>query len=443
VTRTEPLNPILTITTETSATTVSEITIEGIASDPNGLTITTVTYELSGARTNSGIATGTTAWTFTEGLSAGDNRFDVTAINNWTPPLSGSDSLIVTYTPPVPVAFQDDEFNDSSIDPIWIQDLGVGGAVNESGTTLRLDSGEENITAGGTADFNWLYQDDIQGDFDVAIRVMDIDGSHSTGQILGLVAYIDNNNWAAIGVRYQSSTKQHHTCHRVSGSYHQTFGAAVGSYPQYWRVKRVDSTFSTYYSDDGSSWTPYDPVAGVLSDTNNVKIGLFANDQYTNTIEVYFDRVYNYVVAEDLVVVPDGDIISQWGTGGAGTGRWDRINSGVETPDDTNYIYGTDGDVQRFTMEAPSYSGASTRIRVYARGYDSFGYGLTAEIYDGAVKLGDSDVGYWTGSWSNKYGDWLTVAKTAAELADLEIKLTGQNSSGETYISELEIEIEK
>ena len=144
----------------------------------------------------------------------------------------------------------------------------------------------------------------------------------------------------------------------------------------------------------------------------------------------------------DETVVPTGDGTSQWGTGGSGTGRWDRVNAGVATPDDSNSIYGTDGDVQQLNMANPSYGGTSTRLRVYARGYDSFGYGLTAEVYDGAVKLGNSNIGFWSGSYSSKYGDWINTSKTAAELSDLVVKLTGQNSSGETYISELEVEIE-
>lgn len=121
ITRTPTLSPTVTITTETSATTASDITIEGTASDPNSLPFT-VTYELSGARTDSGIATGTTAWTFTEGLSAGDNRFDVTATNTYD--LSGSDYLIVNkYTPSPP---SEEEWNDRTSDTWWSP---VGGAV--------------------------------------------------------------------------------------------------------------------------------------------------------------------------------------------------------------------------------------------------------------------------------------------------------------------------
>jgi hypothetical protein len=53
---------------------------------------------------DSGIATGTTDWSFTtEITSAGrdsENTITVTAVDNYTPPLSGSDSIIVTYSPP-------------------------------------------------------------------------------------------------------------------------------------------------------------------------------------------------------------------------------------------------------------------------------------------------------------------------------------------------------
>ncbi len=144
VSRTPTLPPVVTITTETSATTASEITIDGTASDPNDFNIVTVSYELSGARTDSGIATGTTIWTFTEGLSAGNNRFDVTAINDWTPPLSGSDFLIVTYSPPSQQYDQMfyDNFGDESLDPTW----SVTGGTNvvEAGGYLTFNSAEDD-----------------------------------------------------------------------------------------------------------------------------------------------------------------------------------------------------------------------------------------------------------------------------------------------------------
>jgi hypothetical protein len=228
VTRTTPLNPVVTITTETSVTTASEITIDGTASDPNGLNIVTVSYELSGARTDSGIATGTTIWTFTEGLSAGNNRFDVTAINDWTPPLSGSDSLIVTYNPPAEGggpeadctgAVYSDEF-DSFDAGNWV--------LEDTGSNASFDGGYTNLGT-DTSQFcrlssSW-YGGDIwslpNSDWDVCMEV-DIDqltyvDSNSRleirlnersgkGNALILEVWADGTIWAAVAATNDTET---------------------------------------------------------------------------------------------------------------------------------------------------------------------------------------------------------------------------------------------
>ncbi len=153
VSRTPTLSPVITITTETSATTATEITIDGIASDPNSLPFT-VTYELSGARTDTGTAAGTDNWTFTEGLSAGNNRFDVTAVNSWN--LSGSDSLIVTYSPPA----EGGNFFILPDEDVTLNGSFFGGGV---GYWDRLDSGIDSGTPDdgngvvGTEGDNWRF----------------------------------------------------------------------------------------------------------------------------------------------------------------------------------------------------------------------------------------------------------------------------------------------
>jgi len=194
VTRTEPQNPIVTITTETSATTASEITIEGTASDPNGLNIVSVTYELSGARTDSGVATGTTAWTFTEGLSAGDNRFDVTAINDWSPPTSGGDSLIVNYNPPSPPAGED--FNDRTL---WDEPEGVPGywGILDGNTVWNTDHYE----CSGTVDVNFIPTAWARSVRPTKVRMYHTAGS-ATFQIID-----QNSTVMATGASYASGTE--------------------------------------------------------------------------------------------------------------------------------------------------------------------------------------------------------------------------------------------
>jgi len=200
-------------------------------------------------------------------------------------------STTTTTTTAALITFQDDEFNDASIDPIWIQDQGATGGIAEAGTQLTLTSSEENVFYGGAADFHWLYQNGIGGDFDIAVKLDSLGSFTTNEQGCGIVAWIDDSNWATIG-RYQKFGDTIRTCHRVAGSYKETYTSHTTE-PVWLRVKRVGSTFSTWYSDNGSSWTPYDPVAGVLSGTGNVRIGLHANDQFTAQFTVLFDRIYN------------------------------------------------------------------------------------------------------------------------------------------------------
>jgi len=270
ITRISPSNPVLTITTETSATTASEITIEGTASDPNGLNIVTVSYELSGARTDSGVATGTTVWSFTENLSAGQNRFDVTAINDWIPPLSGSDSLIVTYNAPgcgPPL----DHFCDNSIDPLWTVDVNSPGTATEPpGTDFVVTGGSGILASNSCAAVSGVYKT-YSGDFDVTAVVSDIDGVNMW-QYCGLVGRIDDINFVYACVPDLITKVQGNHCTAGSGNGDNEFWD--GTFPLYIRIARVSNDFYIYISNNGSSWTEIVPPITRLSDSRDCQVWL-------------------------------------------------------------------------------------------------------------------------------------------------------------------------
>lgn len=71
-----------------------------------------------------------------------------------------------------------------------------------------------------------------------------------------------------------------------------------------------------------------------------------------------------------LNLVPDGDLSGSWtsfGPGGVGTG-WDRLNSGILTPDDVGYIeLGPTPTSWRGDFTDPDYPGTTTHIKVHVR----------------------------------------------------------------------------
>ncbi len=96
---------------------------------------------------DSGDATGTTNWTLDTVLSSAgnaENTITVTAVDDWTPPLSGSDTLIVTYSAPSQQYDQMfyDNFGDGSLDPTW----SVTGSTNvvEAGGYLTFNSAADD-----------------------------------------------------------------------------------------------------------------------------------------------------------------------------------------------------------------------------------------------------------------------------------------------------------
>jgi large repetitive protein len=111
-------------------TTLNSIPIAGTAFHPLG--ILAVTYQLSGATSGAGTATGTTAWNFTPTLNLGTTTITVTA--EASDGSLATDTLIVTVTSPPTIAISLPTTTDS-----W---LSIGGGLAISGTS----SGSATVT---------------------------------------------------------------------------------------------------------------------------------------------------------------------------------------------------------------------------------------------------------------------------------------------------------
>ncbi len=146
----------------------------------------------------------------------------------------------------------------------------------------------------------------------------------------------------------------------------------------------------------------------------------------------------------DGFMLPDSDVSGFLSTFGSGTGRWGRCNSGIfgGTPDDTNGMFGLEGDDQRFGFTNPSFTGTTTQIKVHIRAKD-FSSGPTdfnVTLYsDGASSDGTRNIGT-TGSYVN-YTETFSIVKTAAQLTNLEVNISPEDGSFDTQFSEVEVEL--
>lgn len=142
-------------------------------------------------------------------------------------------------------------------------------------------------------------------------------------------------------------------------------------------------------------------------------------------------------------ILPDGDVSGTFATFGSGTGRWDRLNDGIDsgTPDDTNGIVGQ-SDNARMTFESPSFPGNCSEIIVRYRARNQFGSdGVRVQLYsDGSNSDGNSDLEF-PGSSFGDFEYSYSISKTAAQLANLEVNVQSLSGSEDDDFSEVEVEI--
>jgi hypothetical protein len=142
-------------------------------------------------------------------------------------------------------------------------------------------------------------------------------------------------------------------------------------------------------------------------------------------------------------ILPDSDVANSIAEFGSGTAAWDRMNNGIDsdTPDESNGVYGLDGDYVDLGFANPAFSGTSTAIIVRIRAYNGGGSGdLTVTLYsDGSSSDGSFNPSP-TGSYAN-YEQSFAVADTAANLTSLKVRILCNDASNDDWICECEVEI--
>jgi hypothetical protein len=151
-------------------------------------------------------------------------------------------------------------------------------------------------------------------------------------------------------------------------------------------------------------------------------------------------------VVDDLYIVPNEKITPAGSWAGYKFGSCtdlDCFNNGIisGTPNDTTGFQVLD-DLVRVGFEDPSFSGTSTQIKVRTRNRSDSSDGVQLTLYsDGTNSDG---VDGWTpgGSWATQVSTF-TVAKTAAQLTNIQVKFQSFSGAFDDQVSEMEIEIVK
>jgi len=195
--------------------------------------------------------------------------------------------------------FQKDYFNDSSLDPIWTESYQAGGSSNESGEVLTITSGD-NYAFGSIFNASGVYQT-ITGDFDIKAKLNSVSGN---ALFVGLAWYINGNNHGGLisndGYWFYDD-----------GSYSSASPLNVTP-PRYYRIRRVSTTITVYYSSNGTNWTAAISHTGGGWDAA-CRIWLVSNDNGYAGFTAEYDAIVNYADSWTapvslITLVPSGSI---------------------------------------------------------------------------------------------------------------------------------------
>jgi len=188
------------------------------------------------------------------------------------------------------MALFSDDFEDDSIDAGWTQDTGTGGGFVEERGYLKISSSSGGLWS--TFDPAWLYQASISGDFDVVVRVIvNYDDFDAQWEGCGLIAAVDTSNNVRVMCQAGGGGVLDYQIRRqetVAGGSNE--GASVDPRRNnfFLRLARSGSTFTAYYSINGSSWTALADPGSTLSSSANVDLGIFAIHPGGSQIEARF-----------------------------------------------------------------------------------------------------------------------------------------------------------
>lgn len=390
----------------------------------------------------------------------------------------------------LPHLIESDNFDDNDLNERWFKRHGTyfrptpffaEGCIWEADQVMKVQTSPYQFH-GPYNEFEgtWAWQD-VKGFFNLTVKVM-VNPALTVDEVeMGIIAReLPAEGEPSCRVIYtrESGTFYFKRVDTAGDGSESETSIGAGILSEFWLGLRwYKDGFTASYSLNGVNWDPIAAPAVPIAPTNWLQVGCAAKGwispailtsttttttttmttttsttttttTMTTTTTTGIPITTTTTVPPILFIVPDADD-SQSGmvTFGAGTGGWDRMNSGIisGTPDDTNGIYGLNGGAfWRFQFENPSFAGTSTNVlvRVRAKDFSSGPTNFNVRLYSDGVSQDDFGNFVCSGSYQNfTLTPSSPVTKTAAQLTNLEVRLEPQDGSFDTQFSEVEVEV--
>jgi len=199
---------------------------------------------------------------------------------------TGADGTPYTYTVNFAYPLQSDEFGGSAPGPQWSWVRNDPSGESESGGALNIQAQTGDLNAGTNTAKNLLLQPAL-GDWAAETKLTLSVTPHTATQQAGLIAYQDDDNylkldWEFTGGSAQLVETSEDFSFTPNAPETNAFPTVLKSIPTagivsgttlWLKLVKSGSRYQTYYSADGTSWTPFYEVGASLS---NVKAGLFS-----------------------------------------------------------------------------------------------------------------------------------------------------------------------
>jgi hypothetical protein len=233
---------------------------------------------------------------------------------------TGADGTPYTYTVNFAYPLQSDEFNGSAPGPQWTWVRNDATAESESGGALNITAQTGDLNAGTNTAKNLLVQPAL-GDWAAETKMTLSVAPHAPNQQAGLIAYQNDDNylkldWEWVGNATTGSPQLVETTEDFSFTPNAptttgfptvlrslpTASIVSGNNASLWlKMVKTGPRYQTYYSTDGTNWTPFYEVGASLS---NVKLGLFSYNRAGTTTDL--TTAFDYFRAGNTAVASGG-----------------------------------------------------------------------------------------------------------------------------------------
>jgi regulation of enolase protein 1 (concanavalin A-like superfamily) len=217
-----------------------------------------------------------------------------------TATITGPDGITQTYTVYFAHPARSDDFSGTNVGPQWTWLRQDPGNEQVSGGALTITPQQGDLSGTNPPARNVLLQPAL-GNWAMVTKLTFSTAPHVANQQGGIIAYQDDANWLKLDWEYSSGTaqlaettsdNQNIAGQQITQVLDTVPTAGVLTSDTVWlAMDKVGSRYTTFYSTDGTHFTPIDNVGANLS---NVKAGLFAwnGAATTNDLKVSFGQFH-------------------------------------------------------------------------------------------------------------------------------------------------------